>query len=183
MKALICLTTIVSTVLIACSVPPTTYAGIPPEIRKIGGRSFHMDMPKGMKLASSFPLGDANYAPYIQWGRRPWSPGFLMETRNANVLVISYLKANDLSRLGKINGGIYTSGYYADTILKHHAEIEIYKTQKGRAPALVRYDVKDDGGVFSLVASVDSYDNPNYDSDVLEFIAALKTFVPIKTKP
>jgi hypothetical protein len=158
-------------------------AGLPSETHRIGGKGFEIQMPKGMKQVSSSQSAKGNYPPFIEWGRRPWSPGVLMETRNANVLVLSYFSADEFSRLSKDDGSMYASPYYSDTILKHHAEIEVYKTQSGRASAIIRYDVKDDGGVFCWVASVDSYENPNYDSDIQEMIASLKTFALGKVKP
>lgn len=73
--------------------------------------------------------------------------------------------------------------YYSDTILKHHTGIEVYKTQSGRAPAIIRYDIKVDGGGFCLVASVNRYENPHYESDIQEMILSLKTFALAKAKP
>jgi hypothetical protein len=83
-------------------------------------------------------------------------------------------------RLSKSDGSMYASSYYLDTILKHHDQVQIYKSQSGRAPAIIRYDIKSGGGVFCLVASVDSYGNPKYDSDVQDLSASLKTFVPVQ---
>jgi hypothetical protein len=158
-------------------------AGLPSETHRIGGKGFEIQMPKGMKLVSSSQSAERNYPPSVEWGRRPWSPGVLMETRNANVIVISYFNDDEFNRLKKADGSMYSSPYYSDTILKHHTKVEVYKTQSGRAPAIIRYDIKVDGGGFCLVANVDRYENPHYDSDIQEMIASLKTFALAKAKP
>jgi hypothetical protein len=159
---------------------PFCRAGLAPDVFRIGGREFKIKLPEGFKLVASSKRSDGNYPPSMEWARRPWSPGFLMETRNANVLFVSYYTAEEFSRLSKSDGSMYASSYYLDTILKHHDQVQIYKSQSGRAPAIIRYDIKSGGGVFCLVASVDSYGNPKYDSDVQDLSASLKTFVPVQ---
>lgn len=150
------------------------------EVQRMGGKRFQILLPAGMKLVSMANDEKQNYPEYREWGRRPWSPGALMEVRNANVMVVSYYNLSAYQRIVNSDGSMYASPYYMDTMKEFHAQIRTCGNLGGRAPTIIRYDVRTELGVFCLVASVDKYNNPKHDSDVAEMIEALKSFHALK---
>jgi hypothetical protein len=148
----------------------------------LGEKEVWMQLPRGMRLRASSQTKEAHYPNYIQWERKPWRLGRLMEERCANVIVVSFFDTAEYAKLAQNDGSMYASPYYLETIRDYHSDTTVYKTTQGRAPIIVRLDVKHEDGVFCLVASVETYENVDFEADVLEMVDSLKTFSPKREK-